>query len=68
VEALLPDLESALAPFEARPHWGKLFMLEAASISRLYPRLPDFLQLADKLDPRRAFTNRWFSAHVRGSA
>jgi xylitol oxidase len=68
VEALLPDLESALAPFEARPHWGKLFLLEAPSIARLYSRLPDFLQLADRLDPRRAFTNRWFATHVHSDA
>ena len=25
VEALLPTIEAALAPFGARPHWGKLF-------------------------------------------
>jgi xylitol oxidase len=68
VEALLSDIESVLAPFEARPHWGKLFMLESESISKLYPRLPDFLQLADKLDPKRSFTNRWFTTHVRGDS
>jgi xylitol oxidase len=66
VEALLVDMESALAPFEARPHWGKLFMLEADAISRLYPNLADFLRLADKVDPRRAFSNHWFATHVRG--
>jgi xylitol oxidase len=68
VEALLLDVEAALALFEARPHWGKLFMLEAGSISRLYPRLPDFLRLVDKLDPKRSFSNPWFTAHVRGNA
>jgi xylitol oxidase len=68
VEALLLDIESALAPFEARPHWGKLFMLEAAQISGLYPKMADFLSLIDRLDPRRAFTNSWFTTHVRGSA
>ena len=51
------DLEAALAPFAARPHWGKVFV---ASPAALYERLPDFLALRDRLDPRGAFRNEWF--------
>ncbi|KJK44984.1 hypothetical protein UK23_27775 [Lentzea aerocolonigenes] len=36
-------VERALAPFEARPHWGKVF---AAAPGRLYPRWDDFRVLA----------------------
>ena len=35
VEALLVDLEAALAPFDARPHWGKLFAAKADAIGKL---------------------------------
>src|SRR5438105_1577140 len=31
VEEVLVDIEAALAPFEARPHWGKLFLADAAA-------------------------------------
>ncbi|HEY4026949.1 MAG TPA: D-arabinono-1,4-lactone oxidase [Candidatus Dormibacteraeota bacterium] len=63
---VLAEVETALAPFEARPHWGKIFLAEAATISSLYERLPDFARLAGRLDPRGAFRNRWLSTHVLG--
>jgi alditol oxidase len=68
VETLLVDLEAALAPFDARPHWGKLFAARADAIARLYERLPDFVRLVERLDPRGAFRNAWFEARVMGSA
>ena len=33
VSKLLPLIEKELAPFQARPHWGKLFTMAPASIS-----------------------------------
>ena len=66
VEDALVRLESALAPFEARPHWGKLFEAKAATIAPLYPRLTDFVRLIERLDPRGAFRNRWLKTYVLG--
>jgi alditol oxidase len=65
---MLAQLESVLAPFEARPHWGKLFSAEAAAIAPLYERLPDFVCLVERLDPRGAFRNSWLKARVLGEA
>jgi alditol oxidase len=65
VMAVLADVETALAPFEARPHWGKLLVADAG---RLYERLPDFAALAERLDPRGAFRNAWLERHVLGQA
>jgi xylitol oxidase len=59
VERVLGLVEPALAPFAARPHWGKLFLADAARIRPLYARTPAFLRLAERLDPRGAFRNRW---------
>lgn len=64
VEALLPELEAALAPSRARPHWGKLFTLEHAQLQQLYPRLGDFQQLAHRLDPGRKFVNPFLARKV----
>ena len=58
VEALLPVLEEALAPFGARPHWGKLFHAGAGHLASLYERLPEFIALAERLDPDHKFRNR----------
>ncbi|MDQ3766370.1 MAG: FAD-binding protein [Actinomycetota bacterium] len=67
VERVLIDIEGALASFEARPHWGKMFAADAASIAPLYERLPDFIRLVDRLDPRGAFRNAWVNRRVLGS-
>ncbi|MCU1420543.1 MAG: FAD-binding protein [Microbacteriaceae bacterium] len=53
VDAVLPALEAALAPFAPRPHWGKVF----ASFAADYPRLGDFAELLDRWDPRGVFRN-----------
>ena len=67
VERALVDVEAALAPFEARPHWGKLFMAQAETIAPLYERLADFSSLVERLDPRGAFRNEWFEKRVLGA-
>lgn len=64
VRPVLRQIESALAPFQARPHWGKLFCAEAAEIATLYERLPDFVSLVERLDPRGAFRNAWLRKHI----
>jgi xylitol oxidase len=66
VEQVLIDVEAALAPFEARPHWGKVFAGDAAPIASLYERLPDFVGLVERLDPRGAFRNAWLNNRVLG--
>src|SRR3712207_6493512 len=66
VEGMLVQLESVLAPFEARPHWGKLFNADAVAIAPLYERMPDFIRLVERLDPRGAFRNSWLEARVLG--
>ncbi|MGE9807437.1 D-arabinono-1,4-lactone oxidase [Janibacter sp. G1551] len=45
------------AEHEGRPHWGKLHPLAAEQLTPLYPRLDEFRQLRDRLDPARTFTN-----------
>jgi alditol oxidase len=56
-------VERQLAPFGARPHWGKVFTMSQATLRERYPRLPDFLDLMARLDPagkfRNAFTARY---------
>jgi alditol oxidase len=66
VEEVLVELENALAPYDARPHWGKLFHADVAAIAHLYPRHADFVALTERLDPRGAFRNPWLEAHVLG--
>jgi xylitol oxidase len=58
--AVLPvvrRLEEALAPFDPRPHWGKVFGVPTAHLRERYARLADFRALARALDPAGTFTN-----------
>jgi xylitol oxidase len=57
VRAVLPAIEEALAPFGARPHWGKLHLFDAAAIARVHPRLADARAVFERLDPERRFAN-----------
>jgi alditol oxidase len=66
VGEVIIQLEAALAPFGARPHWGKVFHTEAAEIAPLYERLPDFVRLVERLDGRGAFRNSWLRTRVLG--
>jgi len=68
VQELLVQIEEALAPFGARPHWGKVFHANAAAIAPLYQRHADFVRLVERLDPRGAFRNAWLKARVLGNA
>jgi xylitol oxidase len=70
VMALLPDIEAALAPYEPRPHWGKLFVFNDEDLARRFPRLPEFLDLASTYDPTGKFSNAfidWGGGHSRPS-
>jgi xylitol oxidase len=54
VLALLPTIEEALAPFDPRPHWGKVF--HASPFAR-YPKVEAFRALRERLDPGEKFRN-----------
>jgi xylitol oxidase len=69
VDAVLAPVEAALAPFGARPHWGKVSHVSAGQLARLYPRLPDARALFGRLDPGGRFSNdRLERLGVRGPA
>jgi xylitol oxidase len=56
VRDLLPAIEERLAPFDARPHWGKLFAMNPASG---YARLGDFRERMRSYDPAAKFENEY---------
>ncbi|MBD8702747.1 FAD-binding protein [Frigoribacterium sp. CFBP 13712] len=64
VLAVLPFVEEALAPFDARPHWGKVATLDRATLRERYPRLDDFAAHARAVDPDGRFRNEHLSRTV----
>ena len=66
VSRLLPVIEKQLAPFEPRPHWGKLFTMPPAQLRASYQKLPEFVELSGKYDPRGKFRNDFLNTNVFG--
>lgn len=64
VMKLLPVIEKTLAPFDAKPHWGKLFTIPAAKLTSLYPRMNDFKNLVAHYDPKGKFRNQFLQKNL----
>ncbi len=65
--AVLPvvrALDGALAPFEPRPHWGKVFTMSPDDVRARYPRLGDFQALRRELDPGDRFGNQLIDRYL----
>lgn len=66
VKGLLPLIEAKLAPFEARPHWAKLFTMEPARLRALYPKMSEFQAMVKQGDPEGKFHNAFLKRNVLG--
>ncbi|PYT26505.1 MAG: FAD-binding protein [Acidobacteria bacterium] len=64
VRRLLSVIEKELSTFQPRPHWGKLFTLPPADLRSRYEKLPDFIKLAAKYDPKGKFRNDFLNTNL----
>jgi xylitol oxidase len=67
VSKLLPVIEKELAPFHARPHWGKLFTTSPAELRGIYKKMPEFIELSKKYDPQGKFRNEYLNKNIFSS-
>ncbi|MBC3786494.1 D-arabinono-1,4-lactone oxidase [Spirosoma utsteinense] len=67
VKKVLPLIERELAPFKARPHWGKLFTMAPAQLQSRYEKLAAFKQLVHEYDPKGKFRNAFLDTNLYGS-
>ncbi|MFD9599041.1 FAD-binding protein [Streptomyces sp. NPDC059970] len=63
VTPVLGAIEEALAPFGARPHWGKVFTTTPGTLRTLYGKYADFERLAARFDPEGKFRNDFLACH-----
>jgi xylitol oxidase len=66
VKKLLPLIENELAPFNARPHWGKMFTMPAPILESRYEKLEDFKKLVAGYDPKGKFRNDFLNGNIYG--
>jgi len=50
-------MEEVFQHYDGRPHWGKMHTMRTEHIRAAYPRLDDFLQVRNELDPNGLFLN-----------
>jgi xylitol oxidase len=68
VSKVLPLIEERLAPFHARPHWGKLFTMHPEHLQSLYAKLPEFRELLQRYDPHSKFRNAFLDKYIFGQS
>src|SRR5271155_415082 len=66
VSKLLPVIEKELAPFQARPHWGKLFTTSPKTLRTIYTKVDQFIALTRKFDPQGKFRNDFLNTNIFG--
>ncbi|XID92330.1 FAD-binding protein [Paenibacillaceae bacterium WGS1546] len=64
VRRTLPIIERQLAPYEARPHWSKLFAMSVERLEALYEKMPEFRELILEYDPDGKFHNGFLDRAV----
>jgi xylitol oxidase len=64
VQKLLPVVERELAPFNARPHWGKLFTMNPVVLRSRYEKLSEFVDLCTRYDPKEKFRNEFLNRNI----
>jgi xylitol oxidase len=67
VKALLPQIEEKLKPFDARPHWAKLFTMAPPRLQSHYAKLNSFKDLLNTHDPEGKFRNHFIDTNLYGS-
>ncbi len=64
LKEMLPLIEHELAPFEPRPHWGKIFTMPPEAVQARYPKLSDFRALVHEFDPAGKFRNAFIERYL----
>ncbi len=64
VENITRQIETALAPFNPRPHWGKIFTMSARDIQSNYEKMDDFRALVEHYDPQAKFRNEFIKQYI----
>jgi alditol oxidase len=67
VQKVLPLIEEKLAPFNAKPHWAKLFTMPPSRLAQVYGNMPKFQALLKQYDPKGKFRNQFLDTNIFGA-
>ena len=66
VRRVLPMIERELAPYNVRPHWGKLFTIPSKVLQSRYEKIDEFKDLVAEYDPDKKLRNAFVDKHLFG--
>jgi len=66
VSKLLPVIERELAPFNPKPHMGKLFTMSPVKLASHYKKINDFKKMVAQYDPHGKFRNEFLEKNIYG--
>lgn len=66
VSKLLPVIEKELAPFNPKPHMGKLFTMSPSRLASHYKKINDFRKMVAQFDPHGKFRNDFLEKNIYG--
>jgi xylitol oxidase len=66
INALVPYIEEKLAPFDARPHWAKVFRVPRAQLAARYPKMDAYKALMQQHDPKGKLRNQFLDTNIFG--
>ena len=64
VLAVLPLIEAKLAPFNARPHWAKVFTMPPERLRQVYGNIAQFEPVVRQYDPQGKFRNEFIEKNI----
>ena len=67
VTKILPLIEAKLAPFDAKPHWAKVFTMPPQKLQSRHPRMADYQALVRQYDPTGKFRNNFMDTNIFGA-
>jgi len=67
VNKLLPQIEKELSPFNAKPHWGKLFTMSSKVLDERYEKFAEFKKMIKEYDPNGKFRNQFLERNLYSS-
>jgi xylitol oxidase len=67
IHTVLPLIEEKLAPFNAKPHWAKVFTMPPSRLAQVYSNTPKFQALLKQYDPQGKFRNQFIDTNIFGA-
>ena len=65
-QKLFNEFERILFAHGGKPHWAKAHSADLSTLKKMFPKLPDFLKVRERCDPKNILVNAYAKRHFLG--